>query len=324
MTYPCDRMRTQEARILGVSFRVETNDPPLIDETIGRFESGVPGTSDAPPLVIRLLRDGNDVTVEFDGRTMTCAVDGTWPQLDDFVQLVIERERPDLHFLHASALLCSGRAALFVGASTSGKTTLALALSELGYPILAEDAVPLCLQTGRAFSFRTRMGLRAHTARLAAERNWQTGYDGGGVAPAPGGVPVGWIFLLTPQNGQRAAIVPTAPGNAVWRRMYALCYGTPPSEQFTRSGAMCMRNETAFACMPALRRCTPATGHMQRIMKHLHPTRQPIGMTMGGTAALLAQALFCELTPGRLQETTTLVHDIMQGMKTIEPIRSGG
>jgi len=300
-----------EAQVLGVPLTIRTNHEPILEETLGRFEWSPPATNVPKPALISFLRQNNAVTIEHRGRTMTYTHNNDWPQLDDFIQLVIERERPDLHFLHASAILCRDHAALFVGASTSGKTTLALALSELGYPILAEDTVPLHLNTATALPFRTQMGLRAHTAKLAADHNWQTNYATG--HPAPGRTPVRWLFLLTaPRNGNGVAFIPTAPGNATWRDMYTLCYGAAPSEHFTRSNTLCIRNETAFACTPRFHAAPPSTTSLQRLMKHLHPTPQPLAKTLSAAAALLNTVTFAELTPGHLNQTVHLVQQMLQ------------
>lgn len=52
--------------------------------------------------------------------------------------------------LHASAVAVKNRAIVFVGAAGAGKSTTAAAFSELGYPILSDDIVPL-LDLGNSF-----------------------------------------------------------------------------------------------------------------------------------------------------------------------------
>ncbi len=71
--------------------------------------------------------------------------------------------------LHAAALERDGRALLVAGPSGTGKTTLALGLSERGYRLLSDDFAPLHRETGLVHPFPRPLGIReGEAARRAA------------------------------------------------------------------------------------------------------------------------------------------------------------
>jgi hypothetical protein len=56
------------------------------------------------------------------------------------------------HVLHASAVAIEGRAVAFAGFSGGGKSTLAAALHERGFPLVADDVVAVRVRDGRAIA----------------------------------------------------------------------------------------------------------------------------------------------------------------------------
>jgi serine kinase of HPr protein (carbohydrate metabolism regulator) len=49
--------------------------------------------------------------------------------------------------LHASAVRVAGKAVLFYGSSGTGKSTLAAALAQRGYPLIADDVCTVTAET---------------------------------------------------------------------------------------------------------------------------------------------------------------------------------
>ena len=54
----------------------------------------------------------------------------------------------DIVCLHASAVAVGGHAIVFIGDAGAGKSTTAMALGRLGYPIISDDIVPICRNNG--------------------------------------------------------------------------------------------------------------------------------------------------------------------------------
>jgi hypothetical protein len=63
--------------------------------------------------------------------------------LDSDLSVQLQRFRRDLYFLHAAVLVRDGRAALLVGASGSGKSTAAWALTHHGFRYAGDELAPL-------------------------------------------------------------------------------------------------------------------------------------------------------------------------------------
>jgi hypothetical protein len=125
--------------------------PPSLDDAAStgatwqrageRFLLGVPG------IARFLLTGGRDIAVEpepqADAADIAVFIAGT-----AFGILLHQREQI---VLHASAVRVNGKAVLFCGQSGAGKSTLAAALSQRGYPVLADDICALTLAAdGRA------------------------------------------------------------------------------------------------------------------------------------------------------------------------------
>jgi hypothetical protein len=75
--------------------------------------------------------------------------------------------------LHASAVAINRRAVLFVGDAASGKSTTAMAMGRLGYPIISDDIVPIYENAGVTLAQPgyPRMRLRPASLRMLSELN---------------------------------------------------------------------------------------------------------------------------------------------------------
>jgi hypothetical protein len=136
-----------------------------------------------------------------DGLRLRCAPRGAYDE--DWQRFLIAQVLPfaatvrGLEVLHAGAVVIGGRALLLLGPSGAGKTTLALALTQLGAGFLADDAVALESAGGR---------LLAHpgTPVAAVGRGWAERLLRISTVPVP--APLGAVLCL-----ERSAEGPDVP-----------------------------------------------------------------------------------------------------------------
>lgn len=174
-------------------------------------------------------RRGTHLVVRFDGVAdfeidkATLAV-RCWPapgtdedsaqaMFEGCIRPVLGNHRGDL-FLHGSSAARDGRAAIFLGTSQSGKTTLVSALTKAGFSFLSEDVIELVPHdSGYAVVPQTpTLNLFADSARYFLGREDQSLADGEklgitlddefAVAREP--CPLAAIFLLGPGRAKRA------------------------------------------------------------------------------------------------------------------------
>jgi hypothetical protein len=112
--------------------------------------------------------------------------------------------------LHAGAVAHAGRAWLLAGPSGAGKTTLALALLERGFPLLSDDFAPLELATGLVHPFPKSLGVREgpghETAARLTEQRGRAALHASDWEPAA--LPLGGVLLF---DGRDAAPAPRDP-----------------------------------------------------------------------------------------------------------------
>lgn len=131
-------------------------------------------------------------------------------------------ERGDLA-LHAAGVGFRGRAVLFAGPSGRGKSTLALAASKAGHPVLSEDGVTIDPDDEQLRIWPGLRGVRAATPgarkgfiELPAERE----------AREP--LPLGVICVLG-ERGERLEIKPVSPSAAVPALVPSLIHSGEPA-----------------------------------------------------------------------------------------------
>jgi hypothetical protein len=117
-------------------------------------------------------------------------------------------ERGDL-VVHASAVVADGRAVLFCGPSERGKSTLALALGTLGYPILSEDGGVVEIDGEQHVVWPGPRGVRVSGEAAQAAGHAEAGADSRRVvhslAPeseATGPAPLGALVMLEERGPQ--------------------------------------------------------------------------------------------------------------------------
>jgi hypothetical protein len=115
--------------------------------------------------------------------------------------------REDL-VLHASAVEADGRAAIFCGPTTRGKSTLARVLGEAGRPVIGEDGIAISLE-GEPIAFPGARGIRS---RSGESRAVELIPDPGPLEPGPS--PVAAVFLLG-ERGDRLEVERLQPSRAL-------------------------------------------------------------------------------------------------------------
>jgi hypothetical protein len=114
--------------------------------------------------------------------------------------------------LHASAVGVGGRAVIFCGPTGRGKSTLALALGEAGYGVLAEDGVAIDLEGGEPVAYPGARGIRVRSLDPDGTRRTDLVPDPASGAPAPG--PVAAVVLLG-ERGEALAVEPLGPARGL-------------------------------------------------------------------------------------------------------------
>lgn len=76
---------------------------------------------------------------------------------------MLQWAQPDVAFVHAASIGVDGSAALLVGPSRAGKSTLALTLGRRGHSVFADDVSALRLTTGEVIACRRTAALRTGT-----------------------------------------------------------------------------------------------------------------------------------------------------------------
>ena len=145
--------------------------------------------------------------------------------------------------LHASAVEVNGRAVLFCGPTLRGKSTLARALGEAGYPVLAEDGIAIDLGEGGPVAFPGARGVRVRSR----DGNGRNRTD---LVADPGGEPAGCRVAAVVLLGERDAALEVGR----LQPAQALALLTP---NLIHSGGRASIG-TAFARLATLLRSTPA------------------------------------------------------------------
>jgi hypothetical protein len=100
--------------------------------------------------------------------------------------------------LHASAVAVEDRAVLFCGPTGRGKSTLALALGEVGHGVLAEDGVAISFEQGEPIAYPGARGIRVRS--LDADGNRRTDLVPDPAPDEPTPCPVAAVVLLTARS----------------------------------------------------------------------------------------------------------------------------
>lgn len=118
-----------------------------------------------------------------------------------FVRLALKSK--GIFFLHASAAVADGGAAVFAGENESGKSTLARALACRGWKLFSDDGLPIFMRGKKVFALQSREAINSASIsrtcrKMLADAGFTPATLGGFVhAPDYGGraIPVKLVFL---------------------------------------------------------------------------------------------------------------------------------
>lgn len=257
-------------------------------------------------LRVTRARGRDEWSLEFEGREAVVQLGQEWPRLEDLLILLAVRERRDLRFVHASAVSTERGAALFVGGSTSGKTTLSLALDGAGFTVLCDDVAPVQFTSARVLRLLTKPSLRPATVAMVGHPRKEKS-----VSDDEREEPVRWMFFLQPDSGQ-AEEVPVGDVLERWHTLYWLGTGEAVADVRASDALLRRRNERSFHRPPRLARCPAGVG-LKQLLNHLHPPSGPVASLIAEAGALARQTAWYLLEPGYLAETVGLVEDVIKG-----------
>ena len=107
---------------------------------------------DRPPTFVLATRAPAPIVAQTDGELLAV--------FEDQLALDLQRQRPDLYFLHAAVLACGGKAFMLLAPSGGGKSTTAWALVREGCQYLSDELGPVDLTTLRVHPYPRALCLK--------------------------------------------------------------------------------------------------------------------------------------------------------------------
>jgi hypothetical protein len=167
-----------------------------------------------------------------------------------------------LELMHASAVVLDGAAIALLGASGAGKTTLALALCELGAGFLADDVLALepVGETLLAHPGSPRAAVKGESERMVA------------VPTARCSVPLAAVVLLdrdVADGGAPPSVEPARPGHELLAATFNFVLRDP--ERAARLLEVCARAARTRVFTLRAGRCADAARLAETLVGHLRP-----------------------------------------------------
>jgi hypothetical protein len=88
--------------------------------------------------------------------------DGLLFHLDKCLTIALQRQRPELYFLHAAAVAIGDRVAVLAAPPGSGKSTLTMALLERGLSYLSDELAPIDISRLLVYPYAHAVCLKSH------------------------------------------------------------------------------------------------------------------------------------------------------------------
>ncbi|MBN2309932.1 MAG: hypothetical protein JXR94_13240, partial [Candidatus Hydrogenedentes bacterium] len=211
--------------------------------------------AEAPDVEVCVRREGAGWRAEVVGREGSAKVDDEWPTLTNMIESLVQQRVPQVRMCHGASVLGEKGAAVFLGQSTSGKTTLALALQKRGLTLLGEDIVPIHLESASVFPFPTPPTLRAYTKRLFDTKGRRLRVSTSGRPDLQNAFPISVMFFLETAQQPGTPRVDLRDRLRRWDSMHALCVGHSPRGNPCRTSAIVQQDERCFMDGPRLANC---------------------------------------------------------------------
>lgn len=138
---PLEPMHRFDLALHGHTLSVATTLPDCGDVLKRLFRPYLVGEagSNVPDIVVAAAPGG--AVIEWDGRTVSVTLEDLAPELEHVVTQAILGSLPDLLHLHGAAVLGSAGAAVALGPSAAGKSSIATCWTVYGRPVLGDDVV---------------------------------------------------------------------------------------------------------------------------------------------------------------------------------------
>jgi len=141
--------------------------------------------------------------------------------LDKNITLTLQKERPDLYFLHAAAVALDDQVAALAAPAGTGKSTMALALLANQFAYLSDELTPIEPETLRVHPYPRALclkaplpeGYRRPQGTLDTGSRFHVPIDAVGAA-ARRPLPLGALFFLKRQRSQAPVCLSAAEGAA--------------------------------------------------------------------------------------------------------------
>jgi hypothetical protein len=193
--------------MLGQRVRVEFVERSLRALLLTNFGAMARTDDGLPPHLHYIIRESDGgIAIERVGQADLRYVppDGLLSRLEKAIIVDLQKQRPDLLFLHAAAIEWQGMAYLFAADSGSGKSTTTWAMLHHGFGYLSDELSPIDLKSFRVLPYPHALCLKQAppmayplpdaTVRLERTMHVPTESLPGRTVTAP--LPLGGIFLL--------------------------------------------------------------------------------------------------------------------------------
>ena len=152
-------------RVFNKGVRIDCSHPALVDWLCHCFSGLLEETDDkSSDLNLDVLEEHGRWIVRHTGSEFDC---GDRAELiyviEKEITVELQRQRPDLFFIHAAAVAIAGKCTILVGASGAGKSTLCWELLHEGFAYMSDELAPVDPDTLRVESY-------AHAICLKRER----------------------------------------------------------------------------------------------------------------------------------------------------------
>jgi len=306
--------RAIHLNILGIGLCVSSNSARVLEELAHLYSAYVCTRSIRPfrAHTVLLTVTASGMEISFEGRKALVAnANRSWPSPSDLVQMIVERERADLAFVHGACIELEGAGVLFIGPSTTGKTTLALALAQCGGSVLSLDLTPISLGISRAYPFPCSGGLRLNTRQIAAQNRWSLDCH-----RSPGcmdsGLPISHVFFL--EKASVSTVVDVSQNRRDWNTLRALVLGHAPPSAPDTPARLHLHTPADFDHPPRLTPC-PRGWAIRHFCRCSHEYDVPPRQLVGSVAHCLARAKCWRLEAGYLHATVDLARNTVLGEK---------
>lgn len=289
------------------------------DDALGRlrmrFGHYVSADCDTPDVVVKAVQGESGWSVEMDGDRVELPDTPESPYLEELLRIILAEKCQEKVFVHASIVEEEGSALMFVGASTSGKSTTAMLCVSDGMGLVCDDFAPLELSSARVYPFHTRTHLREHSEDLARRSGVE--YEYRDRESEKSGLKISTVFFLnvtdadTHEDAQDdREIRQFGDILAVRDRLLQLCSKRPQSsrEKAFRSTELLMRSPSYFDRAPSFSVCSPVDS-ARLISKHMQRPQRLLRELLPELSRFTALTKSFYLQTGHPKETVKVIRD---------------